>query len=87
MNGVDEKGVQKHIDKIIADIQNIELRKRADAVNNNGIVLAAKTLNRMFGFDITKVEVQQADTEREEMEQLSADELRQLINISKKDSE
>lgn len=86
IEGVDEKKVQKHIDNIIADIQEIELRRRADAVNNNGIVNAAKTLNRMFGYDITKVELSQEDTEREEMEKLTADELKELINISKKEN-
>lgn len=38
----------------------------------------------MMGFDITKVEINQVDDEREEMEKLSAEELKELINISKK---
>ena len=84
IEGIDEKGVQKHIDNIIMDIQNIDLRKRADAVNNNGIINAVRTLNRQFGFDITKVEISTQDEEREEMEKLTAEELKELINISKK---
>ena len=83
---IDEKGVQQQIDRLIKEIQNIELKRRADAVNNNGIVNAAKTLNRMFGFDITKVEVNTIDEEREEMDKLTADELKELINISKKEN-
>lgn len=37
-----------------------------------------------MGFDITKVEISNVDEEREEMEKLSAEELKELINISKK---
>ena len=39
----------------------------------------------MMGFDITKVEINQVDDEREEMEKLTAEELKELINISKKE--
>ena len=85
IDGIDEKGVQKHIDSIIEEIQNIELRKRADAVNNNGIVSAVRTLNRQFGFDITKVEIETQDEEREEMEKLTTEDLKELLRISKKE--
>ena len=37
-----------------------------------------------MGFDITKVEIATQDEEREEMEKLTAEELKELINISKK---
>ena len=52
----------------------------------DGIYEGAKILNRMFGYDITKVEVSTEDTERDEMEKLSVDELKELINISKKEN-
>ena len=38
----------------------------------------------MQGYDITKVEIQQEDEERENMEQLSVEELRQLISMNDK---
>lgn len=37
----------------------------------------------MFGYDITKVEIQQEDTERENLEQLSVEELRAIAYASK----
>ena len=84
---VDIKGVEAKIKEITAEIQNIGLRRRADSVNNNGIIRAVQTLNRMFGFDITKVEIAQEDTEREEMEKLSVEDLKALININKKEKQ
>ena len=83
---VDIKGVEAKIKEITTEIQNIGLRRRADAVNNNGIIKAVQTLNRMMGFDITKVEINSDDEEREEMEKLTAEELKELINISKKET-
>jgi len=50
----------------------------------DGIYEGAKILNRMFGYDITKVEIKQEDEERNEMDKLSVEELRQLININNK---
>ena len=87
VEGVDTQAVQAHINELTQKMIDLEKKRTLNAVNTNGIIKAANVINRMMGFDITKVEVQQVDTEREQMEQLSADELRQLINISKKDSE
>lgn len=89
IDGIDEKKVQKHIDNIIMDIQNIDLRKRADAVNNNGIINAVRTLNRQFGFDITKVEINTQDEERDNMKALSVEELKAIAyaNIDKGNTE
>ena len=48
----------------------------------------AKILNRMFGYDITKVEISNEDTERDEMEKLTADELRSILaNVNKENTE
>ena len=44
-----------------------------------GIFEGAKILNRMFGYDITKVEVRNVDEEREEMNKLTADELKKVL--------
>lgn len=43
-----------------------------------GILNAAKVLNRMYGYDITKVEIQTEDSERENMKELSVEELRAI---------
>lgn len=51
----------------------------------DGIYEGAKILNRMFGYDITKVEINTEDNERDEMEKLTAEELKELININKKE--
>lgn len=81
------KIVQAKVNELTQKMIDKGKQRRLNAINTNGIIKAANVINRMMGFDITKVEITQVDNEREEMEQLSADELRQLINISKKDSE
>lgn len=50
----------------------------------DGIYEGAKILNRMFGYDITKVEIQQEDEEREEIDKLSVEDLREILKASKK---
>lgn len=47
-----------------------------------GIFEGAKILNRMFGYDVTKVEVKNIDEDREELNKLSADELRKVIAMN-----
>lgn len=39
----------------------------------------------MLGYDITKVEISNEDTEIDEMEKLPVDELKELIKVSKKE--
>jgi len=84
VENVDKQRVQKHINQLLDEMSDLRKVRRINAVNTRGIYEGAKILNRMFGFDITKVEINQEDKEREEMEKLTADELKELINISKK---
>lgn len=84
VDNVDTKHVQAHINKLLDEMSDLRKKRRVNAVNTHGIYEGAKILNRMFGFDITKVEIKQEDEEREEMEKLTAEELKQLISISKK---
>ena len=84
VDNVDTQQVKAHINQLLDEMSDIRKRRRVNAVNTNGILNAARTLNRMYGFDITKVEINQEDEERNEMEKLTAEELKQLISISKK---
>lgn len=84
VDNVDTQRVQNHINKILDEMSDMRKMRRINAVNTRGIYEGAKILNRMFGFDITKVEINPKDEERDEMEKLTADELKELINISKK---
>lgn len=76
--------IGKEMQEITAEIASRNKQRRTNATNAHGIYEGAKILNRMFGYDITKVEINNEDTERDEMEKLSAEELRELININKK---
>ena len=76
--------IGKEMQEITAEIALRKKQKRTNSTNARGIYEGAKILNRMFGFDITKVEIKTQDEEREEMEKLTAEELKELINISKK---
>lgn len=86
VENVDTQRVQNHINQILDEMSDLRKIRRINAVNTHGIYEGAKILNRMFGFDITKVEINPKDEEREEMEKLTADELKELINISKKEN-
>lgn len=77
--------IGKEMQEITAEIASRNKQRRTNATNAHGIYEGAKILNRMFGYDITKVEINTEDTERDEMEKLSAEELRELININKKE--
>ena len=85
VENVDTQRVQNHINQILDEMSDMRKKRRINAVNTHGIYEGAKILNRMFGYDITKVELNPKDEEREEMEKLTADELKELINISKKE--
>ena len=78
--------IAKQMQELTAEIALRNKQRRTNSTNARGIYEGAKILNRMFGYDITKVEINTEDTEREEMEKLSAEELRELINISKKEN-
>lgn len=81
---VDTEGVQARINELTQKLIDLDKVRRLNSVNMNGIIKAGDRINRMMGFDITKVEITTQDEEREEMEKLTAEELKELINISKK---
>lgn len=76
--------LSKRMQNLTEEIAKLKKQRRTSRTNVHGIYEGAKILNRMFGYDITKVEINQVDEEREEMEKLTAEELKELINISKK---
>ena len=78
--------IAKQMQELTAEIALRNKQRRTNSTNARGIYEGAKILNRMFGYDITKVEVSTEDTERDEMEKLSVEELKELINISKKEN-
>lgn len=78
--------IAKTMQELTGEIALRNKQRRTNSTNAKGIYEGAKILNRMFGYDITKVEVSTEDTERDEMEKLSVDELKELINISKKEN-
>lgn len=82
---INQEAVQQHINDLTRQLIDIDKVRRLNAVNTRGINECAKIINRMQGYDITKVEVTNIDSEREEMEKLSAEELKELININKKE--
>ena len=75
--------IAKEMQDITETIQKLKKQKRVNSTNIKGIYEGAKILNRMFGFDITKVEIAGKDEEREEMEKLTVDELKALISTNK----
>lgn len=81
----DKDAVQQKINILTKKLIDMDKIRTLNSTNTTGILKAADRINRMLGFDITKVEISQADEERDEMEKLSAEELRELINISKKE--
>lgn len=81
---INQEAVQAHINELTQKLIDMEKIRTLNAVNTSGILKAADRINRMMGFDITKVEINTQDEEREEMEKLTAEELKELINISKK---
>ena len=74
---------------ITEQIAKLKKQKRTNGTNVHGIYEGAKILNRMFGLDVTKVEITSDDTSRNNIKQLSVEELKALAyaNINKGDSE
>lgn len=85
--GIDVKSVQETIKTTMQEISVMKQRRRISAVNINGILNAAKVLNRMFGYDITKVEIEANDEEKENMKSLSVEELKAIAyaNLNKEE--
>ena len=79
-------GIAKGMQELTAEIALRNKQRRTNSTNARGIYEGAKILNRMFGYDITKVEISNEDTERDEMEKLTAEELRGILaNVNKGD--
>lgn len=74
---------KRTIDKMKNEIYLLELQEH-EKINTREILNIIKVINRMQGYDITKVEIQEEDEERSVLEQLTVEELRQLISISEK---
>ena len=89
VDNVDTQRVQNHINKILTEMSDMRKQRRINAVNTHGIYEGAKILNRMFGYDITKVEINPEDEERENMKSLSVEELKAIAyaNIDKGNSD
>lgn len=79
----------KEVQDISEKIAKLKKQKRVNSTNINGILNATKILNRMYGLDITKVEVTTTDTERDNMKSLSKEELKALAyaNINTRNTE
>ena len=84
VDNIDVQAVQKNIKRITSEIVNLKKQRRVNSVNTKGIYEGAKILNRMFGYDITKVEVTQVDEEKENMKSLSIEELKALAYANTK---
>jgi hypothetical protein len=82
---IDNKAVQKQINVLTEKLIQMEKQRTLNSTNTTGILKAADRINRMLGFDVTKVEITNVDDEREEMEKLTAEELKELIKVSKKE--
>lgn len=89
MENVDVSKVQTNIRRVMDEITNLKKIRRTSSVNTRGIYEGARLLNRMFGFDITKVEINQDDDERANMESLSVEELKAIAyaNINRSDTD
>lgn len=80
-------GIAKQMQELTAEIAARNKQRRTNSTNARGIFEGAKILNRMFGYDITKVEIKQEDDERNEMEKLTAEELRDILaNVNKENN-
>lgn len=77
---IDTRKVALEMQHHTSEIARLKKIRRTSSVNTNGILSAARVLNRMYGFDITKVEINDSDTERKEVEKLDNDKLEVLAN-------
>lgn len=70
--------ISKEIKELNEKVAKLKKQKRMNGTNTHGILEAAKILNRMYGLDITKVEIKEPDSTREYAKQLSLEELRAI---------
>ena len=75
---IDKDGVQAHINELTKRLVDMDKIRRINSVNMNGIIKAGDRINRMMGYDITKVELNTVDEERENMKVLSKEELKAI---------
>lgn len=85
MENIDKNAVVAKMKEVNDRIAQLDKQRRVNATNVRGVYEGAKILNRMFGLDITKVEINTQDEEREEMEKLTAEQLKELIKVSSKE--
>ena len=79
-NVENKDGVQAHINELTQRLIDMDKIRTLNSVNTNGIIKAADRINRMMGFDITKVEISTQDEEREEAEKLDNEKLEVLAS-------
>lgn len=89
VENIDKTRLVKKIQNLTRDIAVLKQQRRVDKSNTAGILNAARVLNRMYGYDITKVEIDNRDEERENMEKLSVEELKAIAyaNINGSDTD
>lgn len=88
VDGVDKQGILNQMNSINEQMIKLRQKRRTNGTNINAILNASKILNRMMGYDITKVEIQTTDEERENMKALTKEELKALAYAnSKKENE
>jgi hypothetical protein len=75
--------IAKEMQDITETIAKLKKQRRTSGTNIKGIYEGAKILNRMFGYDITKVEIKESDSTRDEAKQLSVEELKALAYANK----
>ena len=86
---IDKNAVIEKMRQVNERIVYLDKQPRVNKTNVAGILESAKVLNRMFGLDITKVEINNSDDERENMKSLSKEELKAIAyaNINGGNSE
>lgn len=89
MEDIDRTAVATKMKQVNDRIAQLDKQPRMNKTNINGILESAKVLNRMFGLDITKVEINSNDEERNNMKTLSKEELKAIAyaNINAGNSE
>lgn len=89
MEDIDKTAVAAKMRQVNDRIAQLDKQPRMNKTNINGILESAKVLNRMFGLDITKVEINSNDEERNNMKTLSKEELKAIAyaNINAGNSE
>lgn len=72
------KDIDKKINRLRKELFNLKTKPTTNSGNTKYILDTIKILNRMYGYDITKVEIQETDEERENMKALTKEELKAI---------